>query len=178
MLKKLKVEPISTLTNLAYLGVAFSISEAAAPNLLLIASLVGLCASSAAFHYGGSEHNTPAHKADVFAVYLTLAALLCHVWDNNIYLIAAVFTALPAVGMHMKSLNLYRLGGGIAIGVAISLLLKAGTPDAFLPIGLATAAGGVRFLLQPKIKESLTDFVHGAWHILTAAAMYTAWVIL
>ena len=172
-------EPFGTITNVAFLIVAVLIAQHEVGNAsLIVASLTLLFIGSTAFHLGDSEKGGVPHWADVGFLYVVAGAMIYHAWGDSY---TVLLWTMVGIGVFATLVNIVSSTVPVAIAiilVAAGIWVNVGFNATLMPIGLALAGVLARFA-SDRIKNSFfCDLLHAAWHVLIAAAVYTAWLAL
>ena len=163
-------EPLSTVTNAAYIILAAVVAIQDPDSMLLAASLMALGVASGLFHYYGSVIDSPSHRADEGAIYVVLSVLLIQIWGAPWWLLLPVAGGLTVLLTKMKAADLFKIAPLLSLAIILSLLLVGQTAVALAVLGLGAISALVRF----KMIES--DLTHALWHILSATGLYFAWL--
>ena len=163
-------EPIATLTNVAYLVVAV-VLVVQDGSAALIAALTLLTIGSGAFHVLGSVKNTPAHRADEGILYAVAGVLVYLAWEANLWVLIIAMLVVGVLMLMLDKVNVIYPVGVAAVAILAGLVINGGWQVVVLPLALAVPAFLARFLSE----RFLTDLLHGVWHVLIAATVYSVW---
>lgn len=168
-MRKLK-EPYAVYSNLVYIVLAVAVAVMEPANSLLIVSLFFLGVASAVFHIQGSVEDTIAHRADEGAIYVVLATLIHQSFGIGALYLIPIFALVAYSIYNLEKVNL-TVFAPIASGLIVAgVIVTGGLSAAGAVIVTGLAAGITRF------KGANTDKQHAFWHILSALAMYFAWL--
>ncbi len=163
-------EPIATLTNVAYLAAAVALTVQDGSSAL-IAALTLLTIGSGAFHFFGSTKGTPAHRADEGVLYAVAGVLVYLAWASNLWVLIAAMLVVGVLILILDKVNVVLPVGVAALFILVGLVTNGGWQAALMPLALAVPAFLARFLSD----RFLTDLLHGLWHVLIAATIYSVW---
>ena len=169
-------EPISVYTNLAYLAAGVAVGFMSY-DIYLSVSLGLLAFSSFMFHLLETRNNFW-HRADEFMIYVTLHAVAVVVLGYDLIVIVFGGVVLLYAGFNLgrPEVNTFKIVPGASVVIVLGLGFLHGWNGAIVVLLVGLLAGFLRAYLQPNFPEH-ADFIHGFWHIVSAAALYLAWVM-
>lgn len=173
-------EPVSTITNLAYVfvGVYAGIHAPTILHLYTGITLVLLGVASAAYH--GTLHGN-AQTSDEIAMYLVFTALIAQAASVAFfpgfepYMLAAAIMAGALLGMEWQNLSSFEVVPVLAILAVMANGFAydwetAALATVFLATSIIVRQIGVQYALSGK--RLIGDTLHGIYHIIAAAGLY------
>ncbi len=138
--------------------------------LFLAVALEILALSSIAFHSGGEEHRTPAHRLDEGSMYGVIGVLGYHAWGSLTPILMIVGLLLVIVFLNLDKVDSMIVIPVSGLVITIGLIVTASTLWALAALGAGIIAWTLRILPQ-------TDVIHGLWHTTIAGAIFLAWYV-
>jgi len=155
-------EPISTITNVAYLIVALLVW-----HWLITPILIGLWITSTGYHW--TKHREW-QRWDMRFVYATMLAIGGSLVLSGEFLLLFTVLAMALVWENKSDMSSSYWVPAI-FGVLAVIALVQGVHWLFLPVFAVAGLCNIPFLYLHWNKR-LTDALHGMWHILTAIGLY------
>ena len=150
-------EPVSTITNLAYLLAGVMLWHAWFTPVLIL-----LAVTSAGYHW---TKDYEWRRADVHSMLLLLSLSLLHVWQ-----VPLVFALFITAILILTDLNRTATVVGWFVLVVAGTAVHGGNFGFTVPL-LIGGVCNVPFLWLTW-NRTLTDAIHGVWHIATATGIY------
>ena len=153
-------EPVSTYTNLAY-----AVAGLLLWDIILTPALILLCIASGGYHWTKTR---TWQKLDVRAMFLVFGAIMWYhlgTWEAGVMISASVALTWVREGDFSTEVMMPYMF------LIVSALAIPSTGWLFVPVFALAVLCNIPFLYL-NWNKTLTDVLHGFWHLLTAYGLY------